>query len=280
MNANNTWECAALPLVGRAAEVVALHGALDAVARGAGSSWLVSGPGGIGKTRLGRVLVEECGRRGWTAASGRAFPAEAGVPYALFADALLPIVRRLDESALTVLTRGVGELTLLFPWLGGQAPDAVEMQSPDFRSRLHWHFTQFLRDLSARQPLVVVLEDLQWADTSSLELLHFVARHLVHEPLLLYCTYNSEKVRGPQLRALEQTVRDLPRSQLLRLDPLGLTAVEELVCRAFNVDAQLTRSFTALLFGWTRGNPFFIEETLKVLVASGDLRHEDGRWTG
>jgi ATP/maltotriose-dependent transcriptional regulator MalT len=274
-----TLEPGALPLVGRGTEVAELHAALDATARGAGSTWLVSGTGGVGKTRLGRVLSEDAARRGWTTASGRAFPVEAGVPYALFADALLPTLRQLDEPALTVLTRGVGELTQIFPWLGGGS--AVAMQSPDFRSRLHWHFAQFVRGLAAKQPLVVVLEDLQWADTSSLELLHFVARHLVDAPLLLYCTHNPEhKVRGTALRALEQTLRGLPRSRILQLEPLDLPAVEELVCRAFAVDTQLTRRFVALLFGWTRGNPFFIEETLGLLVAAGDLRYEDGRWSG
>jgi DNA-binding CsgD family transcriptional regulator/tetratricopeptide (TPR) repeat protein len=269
-----------LPLVGRTAELAELHAALDAAARGTGSSWLVSGPGGIGKTRLGRALIEETERRGWSAASGRAFPAEAGVPYALFADALLPIVRRMAEAELLVLTRGVSELTQIFPWLGGVPAEAAALQAPDFRSRLHWHFTQFLRALSAKQPLVVVLEDLQWADTSSLELLHYVARHLTDAPLVLYCTYNPEKVRGGTLRALEQTVSELPRSRMLQLEPLPVAAVEEMVCRAFDVDARISRGFSALLYGWTRGNPFFIEETLKLLIAAGDLRLEDRRWTG
>jgi DNA-binding NarL/FixJ family response regulator len=277
---NGTREQGVLPLVGRTAELADLQTALDAARQGAGSSWLVCGPGGIGKTRLGRALLDETERRGWTAASGRAFPAESGVPYALFADALLPVMRRLDEPALLVLTRGVGELTRIFPWLQGHDAGGAGIDAPDFRSRLHWHFTQFLRGLAARQPLVVVLEDLQWADTSSLELLHFVARHTADTSVLLYCTYNPEKVAGSALVALERTVRELPRSRMLQLAPIGLEAVEELICRSFGADAQLTRSFAALLFGWTRGNPFFIEETLKLLVAAGELRQEDGRWTG
>jgi DNA-binding CsgD family transcriptional regulator len=269
-----------LPLVGRNDELAALQAALDAAGRSAGSTWLVSGPGGIGKTRLGSALVMEAARRGWATASGRAFPAEAGVPYALFADALLPVVRSMDAAGLQALTRGVGELTQILPWPGGAPVGAAEVQSPDFRSRLHWNFTQFLSGLAAKVPLVVVLEDLQWADTSSLELLHFVARHTTDSPLLLYCTYNPGIAPGATLRALEQTVRELPRSRLLRLEPLALEAVEELVCRAFSADAELTRNFAALLFGWTRGNPFFIEETLKQLITEGDLRCEDGRWFG
>jgi predicted ATPase len=195
-----------MPLVGRSAELTALRAALDGVARDAGGCWLVAVPGGIGKSRRGKVLLEEATRRGWSTTDGRAFPAESGVPYALFAEALQPIVRHFDAAALQVLTRGVGELTRIFPWLGGPMA-AGEPPSPDFRSRLHWHFAQFLRGLAERQPLVVVLEDRQWADTSSLELLHFVARHTTDTPLLLYCTYKPEMLKGGIVAALEETVR-------------------------------------------------------------------------
>jgi DNA-binding NarL/FixJ family response regulator len=270
-----------LPFAGRAAELAALHAALAITERGEGSTWLVTGTSGIGKSRLGRRLAGEAQRRGFAVASGRAFPVDAGVPYALFSDALLPTVRRLDEQALMVLTRGVGELTQLFPWLGQPPAKAADAQTADFRNRLHWHFTQFLRGLVAQQPMLVVLEDLQWADTSSLELLHFLARHTADSPLLLFCTLNTDHGPPlPALRSLEHAVRTLPRARELRLEPLAHAEVEELVCRAFRADGHLTRAFALRLFGWTRGNPFFIEETLKLLVSSGDLRLEDGHWTG
>jgi DNA-binding CsgD family transcriptional regulator len=272
----------ALPLVGRTAELAELRAALDALGHGRGGVWLVAGEGGVGKTRLGRALMDEATRRGLHVASGRAFPVESGVPYALFADALLPVVRRMPEDALAVLTRGVGELSYLFPLLpSDSAPRPRDTESTDFRSRLHWHFTQFLRGLVAKQPLVVVLEDLQWADTSSLELLHFVVRQMNDAPLFLYCTFNPDQPEpNVALRAMQQSLGGMGLARQRKLEPLDEDAVGELLNRMFGADRTLTRDFATLLYRWTRGNPFFVEETLKALTASGDLRQEDGRWTG
>jgi predicted ATPase len=268
---------AELPMVGRGDELASISNALDALVRGVGGLWLVSGPTGVGKSRLGSMLRDLAGQRGITVAGGRAYAVETGVPYALFADALRPTVLQLDEDALRTLTRGVDELTVLFPWLNphGARPNVAE--SADFRGRLHWHFTQFLRSLVARQPLVVILEDLHWADASSVELLHFAARQMADVPLLLYCTINTDQeAPGPALRALLQS----PHATMMRLEPLSRDAVEDLVCRVFQTEPQLMRPFAMLLYGWTRGNAFFLAETLKALASTGEITCVDGRWTG
>src|SRR5690606_38599384 len=135
--------------------------------------------------------------------------------------------------------------------------------------------------LVANRPLVVVLEDLQWADTSSLELLHFVVRQMSDEPVLLYCTVNPESPEpNASLRTIEQSLVNLGAARQVRLAPLAEDAVADLLYRMFGADRTLTKDFSALLYRWTRGNPFFVEETLKALIASGELREENGRWSG
>src|SRR6266568_1868420 len=222
------------PLVGRSAELALLSKTTDEAAKGAGRSVFIVGEGGIGKTRLAAAAAERAAKRGWNVAVGRAYPVETGVPYALFSDALLPLVRKLDASTLTVLTRGgAADFGQLFPNLGTTAErdrTAAGADPSEIKARLLWNFTQFLWRLSAKQPLFVVLENLQWADASSIELLHFVAR----------------QIEG----------------------------------QMFGVDKNATRHFSAMLYDWTRGNPFFVEETLKSLVESGALSQKDGRWTG
>src|SRR5213596_3019204 len=94
------------PLVGRAAELALLTRTTDEAATGSGRSVFIVGEGGIGKTRLAAAAAERAAKRGWSVAVGRAYPVETGVPYALFSDALLPLVRKLDPSTLPVLTRG------------------------------------------------------------------------------------------------------------------------------------------------------------------------------
>jgi len=79
---------------------------------------ILSGESGIGKTRLATALVDQAVKRGFTVAVGRAYPVETGVPYAVFSDALLPVLRALEPSVLSLLTRGGNaELMQLFPAL-------------------------------------------------------------------------------------------------------------------------------------------------------------------
>src|SRR6185436_13499472 len=107
-----------IPLTGRTKELATLSAALHEADAGRGASVILSGESGIGKTRLATALVDLAMKRGFTIAVGRAYPVEAGVPYAVFSDALLPVLRTLEPSVLSLLTRGGNaELTQLFPAL-------------------------------------------------------------------------------------------------------------------------------------------------------------------
>jgi ATP/maltotriose-dependent transcriptional regulator MalT len=273
-----------LPLVGRTRELAALEALMESGREGGTSVVIVSGEGGVGKSRLAGELAARAERRGWRVAYGRAFPVETGVPYALFADAFLPIFRALDADTLTVLTRGgESELRYLFPALAiGQAGLEAPAGDPnEVRTRLMWNFAEFLRNYSARSPLLCILEDLQWADESSLHLLHFLARQAESQPILILCTYNdSQRDQSLQLVQTERSLVSLGVGEIRRLEPLTLDQVAELVRLAFGVDADVVREFSALLFGWTRGNPFFLEEILKSLIASGRISLHGGTWSG
>lgn len=273
------------PLVGRSAELALLSQTIDEAAKGSGRTVFIVGEGGIGKTRLATAVAERAAKRGWNVATGRAYPVETGVPYALFSDALLPVVQNMDPAALSVLTRGASaDFGYLFPNLG--RPSDRERGSAggdpsEIKARLLWNFTQFLGRLSAKQPLFIVLENLQWADASSLELLHFIARQIGSQKVMLLGTYNeTERDSNPVLRTTEQSLQRLGLLTSHRLAPLKEGDVDDLVHQMFGADRNATRHFSAMLYEWTRGNPFFVEETLKSLVDSGALSRKDGRWTG
>ena len=273
------------PLVGRGGELSLLSKTIDEAAQGAGRSVFIVGEGGIGKTRLATAAAERAAKRGWSVAVGRAYPVETGVPYALFSDALLPLVRKLDPSTLSVLSRGAAaDFSYLFPNLGtvtDRDRASAGADPSEIKARLLWNFTQFLARLSAKQPLFVVLENLQWADASSLELLHFVGRQIEGQRIVLLGTYNeAERDSNAVLRSTEQSLLRLGFLTVYKLGPLGQAEVEDIVHQMFGVDKNVTRHFSAMLYDWTRGNPFFVEETLKSLVESGALSQTEGRWTG
>lgn len=273
------------PLVGRSAELALLSRTIDEAARGAGRSVFIVGEGGIGKTRLATAAADRAARQGWTIAVGRAYPVESGVPYALFSDALMPLLRKLDPAALSVLTRGGGgELAYLFPALAAgserQRPSG-DADPSEIKARLLWSFTQFLGRLAAKQPLLILLENLQWADASSLELFHFVARQLESQRIVLLGTYNeADGEKNSVLRSTEQSLLRLGSLTVQKLSPLSPGETDDIVRQMFGVDRAATRQFSALLYQSTRGNPFFVEETLKYLVESGALTEREGRWTG
>jgi len=273
-----------LPLVGRTRELAALESLMEGGRDGGTSVVIVAGEGGVGKSRLVGELGDRAERRGWKVAYGRAFPVETGVPYALFSDAFLPVFRELDADTLTVLSRGgEAELRYLFPALaiGGPAAEPPAGDPDEVRTRLMWNFAEFLKSYAARAPLLCILEDLQWADESSLQLLHFLARQAESQPILILCTYNdTQRDQSLQLIQTERSLLSLGVGEVRRLSPLSLEQVTELVCLTFGVDAEVVREFSALLFGWTRGNPFFLEEILKSLIASGRISARSGTWSG
>lgn len=259
-----------LPLVGRDAELAALGTWLDDAASGRGGTTLVAGVGGVGKTRLVAAVAERAARQGWMVSVGRAYPVETGVPYAAFADALTGVLRGLTPASLAVLTRGDGgTLANISPAFatGSQAATARD-SGGDVKARLHWSFAQFLGQLAAQKPLLFVLENLQWADSSSLELLHFVARQIGSERVALLCTYNETELEAnPTLRATEQSLLSLGASRLTRLEPLGAEALFELVREAFRADAASARALSGRL--WNARATF---APFNVAV-SGDCEH-------
>ena len=274
------------PLVGRNDELSLLSAALDRARSGHGRTVFVVGEGGVGKTRLVTTIAEHAATSGFTVAFGRGYPVETGVPYALFADALVPALRTLDPQALAAATRGIhAELGRLFPALAPESPgargDAVRGDPADAKARLFWSFSQLLTRLATRIPLLLVLENLQWADEASLELLHFVARQLSRERILILASYNSAQRESHRTLAdTERSLFALGAADVVRVGPFSLADTDELLQRTFGVTPAVTRDFARRLHDWTRGNAFFVEETLKALVAEGSLREERGRWSG
>ncbi|NJD20229.1 MAG: hypothetical protein FIA95_13235, partial [Gemmatimonadetes bacterium] len=271
-----------LPLVGRTRELSSLEPLLEGAAPAVGVAF-VAGENGCGKSRLASELMARAERRGWTMARGRSYPVERGVPYALLSDAFVPLLRSMEPGALTVLSRGGdADLRSLFPALGsGPRPDAEQAATdPDeLKTRLFWSLAELLKGCAARSPLLVVLEDLEWADPSSLELLHFLARQGAGHRLLFLCTYDeAERDRNPGLAKAERSLAALGLARTERLEPFTRSEVAELVCRVFSVDSHVVGGFPGVLFAWTQGNPFFVEEVLKAMASSKERAAGPATW--
>ena len=131
--------------------------------------------------------------------------------------------------------------------------------------------------LSRHVPLLLVLEDLHWADRGTLFLLRHLARHTRQRRVMVVATCRDV---GPEVaQAFHEMLLDLSRERLalhLRLDRLDRGQTEEMLAIMFA--EEITPEFRDGIYGETEGNPFFIEEVCKALVESGKLTYQDGRW--
>jgi predicted ATPase len=245
-----------LPLVGRTRELALLE-ALMEEGDDASRVVFVHGEGGVGKSRVVAERAARAERRSWEVVRGRAYPVETGVPYAVFSDAWLPLLTSMDPSRLTVLTRGGdADLRYLFPALGQPDEEGFRVASgepEEFRTRIMWNFAEFVKRYAGRTPLLCVLEDLQWADASSLELLHFLARQVTGAPILIACTYNDqERDRRRALVRTERSLEAIGAAHVMKLEPLTRDHVGELVSRSFETDGECTAGRGATRSSWRR----------------------------
>jgi DNA-binding SARP family transcriptional activator/tetratricopeptide (TPR) repeat protein len=270
-----------LPFEGRAVE----HGHLVAAFRQAGQTGVqvvtVIGAAGVGKTRLldafrDWVVLDSPGAEIW---QGRAFELGGHLPYQPVIEALR--LRLEQENAPEDLLDDVwlAELSQLMPELRTRYPDLPPPMSGDaglVRARLFSAVATLGSALAARNPAVFILDDMQWADTDTRDMLHYLARRWVESgtPILLLLSIRQEGFAAdtPLREWLGQLGRDVPLRRLL-LDPLNGTAVEQLVARLADPNAgrEATEAFGAWLWAETRGLPFFIEALLQMLVEEGIL---------
>ncbi len=233
----------------------------------------VTGESGVGKTRLVEALQAETEARGALMLTGRAYPAEGTFPFALAADALADLVRSLSPSAVTLLARGnENDLRMILPTLGrpgGAARAATGADSGDAKARVFWTVEQFVRRASEQRPIVLALENVQWADASSLELLHFLVRQLAGAHVAALCTYNSrERELTPALRAAERSLKRAGMADSHEVSPLSPDDVAVMV-RHMHPSHPQVEELARVIYARTLGNPFFAEELLLAANESG-----------
>jgi ABC-type oligopeptide transport system substrate-binding subunit/DNA-binding SARP family transcriptional activator len=267
-------------LVGRDLELGQARGLWSKVLAGQGQMLLFSGEAGIGKTRLARELATHIQVSGGQVFVGSCY-AEGGMPYAPFSQILRQIVNgeSLDDFVLPDFV--LADLLALVPALRLNYPEfQSNMVTDDPRSeqrRIFESLIIFFCALSDRAPLLLIVEDVHWADSGTLTLLRHLARHTRQRQILLVATFR--EVGLEEARLLHETLLDLNREGLvtqIRLPRLDRRQTEEMLALLFA--EEITPTFLDGIYGETEGNPFYIEEVCKALVESGKLHFIDGRW--
>jgi tetratricopeptide (TPR) repeat protein len=265
-------------LVGREREREDLEAALEATIGGRGRLVLLSGEPGIGKTRLAGEFAADAGRRGVTVLRGRGWDGGGAPAYWCWVQVVRGYVRDAAPAELArEMGRGASLIAAIVPDLLEVLPELpAPVHHPDSeqaRFRLFDAMAVFLGNASARRPLLLVLDDLHWADEPSLLLLQFLARGLVDTRILAVAAYRDTEARiVPHVaRRVAALTAD---GHVLRLRRLEAPEVGRLVEAGGGVAAD---PLVGAIHAATNGNPLFVTEIIRLLAAEGRLEHADGR---
>ena len=245
--------------VGRRQELAAVAAALQGLGRDARYVAL-SGEPGIGKTRLLEELSRRATDRGCTVLTGRGAELERDLPFGVWVDALDDHAAWLGSDRIErMLGDRVAELARVLPSIdAGDAAPAPALQ--DERYRAHRAVRALLEHLAAAAPVVVLLDDLQWADDSSLELVAHLLRRPPRAPLLVAAAFRTAGLPGSVLGAFEAAARD-GRVVDVRLPPLSAAEADVLLGDA--VPPRLRDQ----VYRVSGGNPFYLQELARGAAA-------------
>lgn len=271
------------PFAGRVAERELLITAWKEAAEGSRRVVLVSGEPGVGKTRLVTELVRTAHEQGALLLWGRCAE-ELDVPYQPFAEALRHYVHSVPADRLRDELGALGgEMTRLIPDLGHLVPglpDPVRTEAETERHRLFEAVSDLLESVSRTTPIVLVLDDVHWADKPSLLLLRHVLRRPADTRLCILATYRDTDL--DRSHPLSDVLADLRREPgVERLDLHGLDPGEVTDFMEHAAGHGLEESgleLAAAVHQETQGNPFFIGEMLLHLAESGFIVQREGRW--
>jgi tetratricopeptide (TPR) repeat protein len=268
--------------VGREQECARLRGFLQQALDGSGRIVMISGDAGVGKTRLATEVAAQAWRSGVRMLAGKCYDRDDALPYGPFVEmleeALKPTVR--SDFLRDMLGSDASEIARLLPQLRRLYPDIpppLELPPEQSRRVLFNAMTELLGRMARSAPLLLLLDDLQWADEGTLLLLNHLARSAPRMPVLMVGTYRDFELdpAGRLAAALDELIR-LHLVERIALGGLPQSAVAEMLCELSGKEPP--EKVTAQIYANTEGNPFFVEELVLHLVEQNRLIDSSGEF--
>jgi len=269
-------------MVGRGNEFAQLQQQWHLTQQGRAHLVLLSGEPGVGKTRLADELIEYARSNGAPILRGGCYEYEAAMPYLPFIEALRDWVHATSvENLRAALGDTASEIAKFAPEIEtklGALPANPALTPNEERLRLFDNVARLFQNIAAPRELLIFLDDLHWADQGTLNLLHYLLRHLRHDRVLLVGAYRDVELdrAHPLAAALIEWNRERLATRVL-LARLSRADTGALVAALFD-EERISDEFVQVLFRETEGNPFFVEEVVKSLIEQGYIYREHHAW--
>ena len=259
--------------VGREQEMDTLREQLEATFAGHGRVAILTGEPGIGKTRTAMEFATYARLRGARVLIGRCHDEEGMPPYWLWVHLMRTYIAERSLATLrTELGSGAAAIAHVITEVRNRFPDLPTPPSQDpTHARFHFFdsFTQFVKTVAKNQPFVLILDDLQWADTPSLLLLQFLVREIADAPLLVVVTCRDiPRVSPSPLTETLAALTRAPSSQTLLLQGLSKSEVARFI--EITTATMPGEELTAAVYHGTEGHPFFLTEVIRLLATEGN----------
>lgn len=280
--------------IGRDAPLRAMHDLAGGLRRRMGGIIWIEGEAGIGKSRLMREFRSSIAGQDGLVWSGSCAPQRANNAFSLFSDLLAQVfglqpadtpdaIRSKIEDGIATWPADARRTRPYLEMLSGVRPGGLEgerlsrLEPEQLRHQTFVALRRLLKSLARQQPLVLLLDDLHWIDPISAELLIFIATMVTTDPILFVCAQRREGA-------------DLPNNRLVRLHSLMHGQTTHLVLNRLSPDdsqillgellpgARLPQTLQQLIINRSEGNPYFIEEFVRMFIEQGYVRYADGSW--
>jgi len=284
-------------LYGRETEMATLMAGVERVSQGGSEMMLVAGYSGIGKSALVQEVYKPLTRQHGYFIAGKFDPFQRDIPYASLIEAFQSLVRQLlteSESAIATwrkkLTKALGvngqviiEVIQEVERIIGPQPAVPTLGPTEAQNRFNLVFQNFIKVFTQHEhPLVIFLDDLQWADGASLKLIQLLMTTPDSHYLFLIGAYRDNEVSlgHPLMLSLDEIKKGNATVNQIRLSPLALPQVTQLITDIFHCDPKTAKPLAELVQAKTGGNPFFVNEFLKSLYADAlvTFNYQQGHW--
>ncbi len=264
-------------IIGRDEEIARIKDFINPIFKGHGAAVCISGEIGVGKTRLVYEIIRNHDFQDIQFLKSNLSATTKSIPYYPFREIIREVIKKEGEASVFEIPQAYQiELVKILPELSSKSKKADRDIFMLDKFRLFEGVRRFLALQASKAPLFVCLDNIHWADDSSVELFHYLIRVLKGSPIIFFFVYRVEKMKDSVFQSALQLMTREDLYKGIELEPLKTADVARML--SLMIDAIPSSELTEYIFKETGGNPFFIEELMKSIETNGALVWNKDEW--